>query len=139
MPGLPHHLGRKRHVGTCSGHAQFGKQADQLWVGALIEDQKTSVDAMGDPLAGLVQGQVHRVGVATIVVAGFKQGDVSLAAQPVRHRQAGDARTDDCQPHGAVPSVRGPCRPTAQGPAGPGGNTGKELGIKRLGNFVTDW
>jgi hypothetical protein len=62
-----------------------------------------------------------------------------LPAQPVRHRQAGDARTDDRQFHAAVPGCSGAGWLASQGPVEQGLGRGVELGIKRLGNFVTDW
>ena len=86
----------------------------------------------------LVQGQVHRVGVAAEVVTGLKQGDVRLPAQPVRHRQTGDARTDDRQFHAAVPGCSGAGPLAPQGPAEQGLDKGRELDIKRVGHFVTD-
>jgi hypothetical protein len=58
--------------------------------------------------------------MATKVIAGFKQRDVGLVAQPVRHRQAGNARADDGQLHGPLSGCVA---------AGTGRTTEKELGI----------
>ena len=98
------HLHRERHVRLGRGHAQLGQQGDQVGVGALVEDQKARVHPVGDGLARRVgQGHIHRVGVAAKVAAGFKQGDLRLAAQLVRHRKPGDAGADDGDFHGRPP------------------------------------
>ena len=48
------------------------------------------------------QRHIHRMGMATKVAAGFKQGDLCLALQAVRRSQAGNARADDGNLHGAL-------------------------------------
>ena len=45
------------------------------------------------------QRHVHRVGVATEIIARLEHGDVGLVFQGVGHGQAGNARTHDGQFH----------------------------------------
>ena len=83
----------KRHIRFGGFHAQFGKQVDQVGIGALIEHQKSGVDAKRPGLTspGSRQRDIDRVGVATKIVAGLKQRDVGFSLQLVGNRQARDA------------------------------------------------
>ena len=89
------HLGRKRHVARHALDLQLRKQIDQVGIGALVEDQKAGVHAVGDRALRCRQRDVHRVGVAAEVVARLVQGQLGLALQGVGGRKAGNAGADD--------------------------------------------
>ena len=74
------YLDEKRHVRVRCLNAQFGKQCDQPWVGALVEHQKTGVNAVCQRALWRWQGDVHRVGVAPEIGVSFKQSDVGVTA-----------------------------------------------------------
>ena len=94
------HLHRKRHVRMGAGHLQLIEQSDQAGIRALVEHQKARVHTMGDraPLR-IGQRHIHRVRVATKVVADFKQADPCLLAQPVGGGQTRNSRTNDSNFH----------------------------------------
>ena len=88
----------KRHLRLGGGHAEFIEQLNQVGVGALVEDQKTGVYAVGHRAGSARQADIHCVGMPAKVVAGLKQGDLGCAGQPVRCRQPGNAGADDSDP-----------------------------------------
>jgi hypothetical protein len=91
-------LHRERHLGQRRFDAQFGEEADQVRVGAVVVDQEAGVHAVRHARgvgSGAGQFDGCRVGVATEVVTGFEQGDGGNVAQRVRRGQARDAGADD--------------------------------------------
>ena len=71
-----------------------------MGVGSLVEDEKSSVNALGDGACGSGERQVNRVGVTTIISAGFKEREIGLTAQTVRHRQTRNAGAHNGDFHG---------------------------------------
>ena len=88
-------LDRERHVRRCGRHAELVEQPHQVRVGAMVEDEKSGIDAVRDGAGRSGQRHVDRIRVAAEMPAGLEQRDVGVVAQPVRGGQPGDARTDD--------------------------------------------
>ena len=85
------------------------EQANEVRIGAVVEDQEARVHAVGRPL----QRDVHRVGVTAEVAARLEQRDLRLRRQGPRRRQPGDAGADHCD----APDHRtGPWSPRARRP-----------------------
>ena len=82
------HLHRERHFGRGAGHGQAIKQAQQLWVGGVVEHQEAGVHAVADA----VDRHVHRVGMAAEVAVGLEQHQLGIGRQLPGGGQPGDAR-----------------------------------------------
>jgi hypothetical protein len=91
LDALLRHLHRKGHFRRRRGHLQRVEQLDQPWVGAVVEDQKTGIDTMGNAFEANVCG----VAVAAEMRLCFEQRQPRRTRQGVGDRQAADARADD--------------------------------------------
>jgi len=74
------------------------EQADEVRIGALVKDEKASVDPVGDA----IERHVDRVGVTAEMTAGLEQGDLRQIAQPIRHGKPRDSGAHHRNaPHGS--------------------------------------
>ena len=81
------HLHGERHLRARRLHIQLIKQADQVRVGALVEDEEAGVNALGDA----IKLDVDLVGMAAEMAACFKERDLRFRGQRMGHRQARNA------------------------------------------------